>query len=633
VVHPAHIEIVVMSREPNPVAQGPLEGPEPLHGATPAALHEAGLKHLMEGRPLEAQVCCQQALAIQGDHAATLHLMGLLALQAGQHDHAVEWLTRAIRQDPRTDFLTTLGVTLKQMGRLDEALKVFDKAVQLKPDDAELWKHLAGALLALNRSAEALLAYQHALHLDPRHWEAAYQSGLILHRMERFEEALAQLDRCVALRGDHVPTLQMHARALRSLKRYEECLADNMRAYALDAADAFTCNNIGDALQLLGRHEEGLAWFDKALLLRPETAEIFYNKGFALHQLHRHDEAIAAFERAVALDPSHTRAAYDLSHLLLVTGNLGAGFAAREVRWKLPDFSQNYPKLSQPKWLGEAPIDGKTLLICADEGLGDTIQFARYLPLLAARGAKVILVVHEALQPLLSRTPGVAECLPFSAELPPFDLHCPMMSLPLALHTTLATIPPAQYLPPLADERIARWRDRLSRHDSLRVGLVWSGNPNYRNDHNRSLPLRTLAPLFDLDATFVSLQKDPRAEDAAFLREHPDIVDLTAELTDFIETAALVSCLDLVISVDTGVAHLAGTLARPTWILLPYVNDWRWLSDREDSPWYPTVRLFRQDSERDYVGVIARMRDELLGMISTFAECKDQASRPMPPAG
>jgi tetratricopeptide (TPR) repeat protein len=603
-----------MSREPKPSHEP--TGQDVAQDATPAVLHEAGLKHLMEGRPLEAQVCCQQALAIQHDHADALHLMGLLSLQGGQHDHAVEWLTRAIRQDPRTDYLTTLGIALKQMGRLDEALRVFDKAVQLKPDDAELWKHLGGMLLALDRSAEALLAYQHALHLAPEHWEAAYQSGLILHRVERFEEALAQLDRCVALRGDHVPTLQLHARALRSLKRYEECLADNMRAYALDGTDAFTCNNIGDALQLLGRHDEGLGWFDKGLELRPDSAEIFYNKGFALHQMHRHSEAIVAFEQAVALDPGHARAAYDLAHLLLVTGNLEAGFAAREVRWKLPEFSQNYPKLSQPKWLGEVPIDGKTLLICADEGLGDTIQFARYVPLLAERGARVVLVVHEALRPLLSRTPGVSECLPFSAECPPFDLHCPMMSLPLAMRTTLETVPPAQYLPPLAGERVARWRHRPGRHDRPRIGLVWSGNPNYRNDANRSMPLRELAPLFDLDATFVSLQKDLRPDDAAVLRERRDIIDLTAELTDFVETAALVSCLDLVISVDTGVAHLSGTLGRPTWILLPYVNDWRWLTDRDDSPWYPTVRLFRQDAQRDYAVVIARLRDELERMIS-----------------
>ena len=611
-----------MNSEPKPAAQSSRtdQGTQP--SATPAELYEAGFKHLKEGRPLEAQVCCRKALALQGDHPDTLHLMGLLSLHGGQHDHAVEWLTHAIRQDPRPDYLSTLGNALKQMGRIAEALKVFDKAVQLKPDDAELWKCLAGALLALDRSAEALLAYQHALHLDPKHWEAAYQSGLILHRMERFEEALAQLDRCVALRGDHVPTLQMHARVLRSLKRYEECLADSMRAYALDAFDAFTCNNIGDALQMLGRHEQGLAWFDTALKLQPGSAEIFYNKGIALHQLHRHNEAIGAYERAVALDPGHALAAYDLSYLLLVTGHLEAGFAAREARWKLPAFSQNYPKLSQAKWLGEAPIDGKTLLICADEGLGDTIQFARYVPLLAARGARVILVVHEALRALLSRAPGVSECLSVSAETPPFDLHCPLMSLPLALRTTIETIPPALCLPPLPAERLDAWRDRLGPRNRLRVGLVWSGNPKYGNDFHRSMPLRMLAPLLDLDATFASLQKDPRPDDAAFLREHLDVIDLTTDLTDFVETAALVSCLDLVISVDTAVAHLAGTLGRPTWILLPYINDWRWLVDRDDSPWYSTARLFRQGAGRDYATVVARVREELATMISAFAPDK-----------
>ncbi len=612
-----------MSREPKPAdepaAQGSATDPTSLPATTPAALHDAGFKHLKEGRPLDAQVCCLQALSIQPEHADTLHLMGLLSLQGGQHDHAVEWLTRAIRKDPRTDYLSTLGITLKQMGRREEALQVFDKAVQLKPVDAELWKHLAGVLLELDRSAEALLAYQHVLQLDPEHLEAAYQSASILHRMERFEEALAQLDRYVGLRSGHVPSLQLRARVLRGLRRYDECLADNMRLHAIDPDDPFTCNNVGDALQFLARYDEGLAWFEKALALLPTSAGIFKNLGFALRRLHRHHEAIAAYEQAVALDPGNVEATYDLSDVLLVTGNFAAGWAAREVRWKMPDFAKKNAQFLQPKWFGRKRIEGTTILVYADEGLGDTIQFVRFVPMLAARGARIVLAVQDPLVPLLSGVPGVSNCVPRSeSPLPAFDLDCPVMSLPLACDARLETIPRENYLPPLPPERIDAWGRRLGPHDRLRIGLVWSGNPNFGNDINRSMPLRMLAPLFDLDATFVSLQKDPRPDDAALLREHPDVLDLTAELTDFVETAALVSCLDLVIGVDTGVAHLAGTLGRPTWILLPYVNDWRWFIDRDDSPWYSSVRLFRQDAARDYALVIGRVREALGRMISAF---------------
>jgi len=253
-----------------------------------------------------------------------------------------------------------------------------------------------------------------------------------------------------------------------------------------------------------------------------------------------------------------------------------------------------------------------------DEGLGDSIQFARYLPMVAARGARVILIVADAVYPLLSEMPGVAECRPLSAGAPEsFDMHCPMCSLPLAFATTLDSIPSdISYLPPPASVRVQAWEDRLGPHDKLRVGLVWSGNPEHANDRNRSLPLQKLLRLLDVDATFVSLQKSPKPADQAILNEHPEILDLASDLMDFSETAALVSCLDLVITVDTSVAHLAAALGRPTWILLPYLPDYRWLLDREDSPWYPTVRLFRQSETRNYETVLDRVRAELLTLIS-----------------
>jgi ADP-heptose:LPS heptosyltransferase len=245
--------------------------------------------------------------------------------------------------------------------------------------------------------------------------------------------------------------------------------------------------------------------------------------------------------------------------------------------------------------------------------------------MLAARGARVILVVERAAQALLSGLAGVSQCLALGDMLPAFDMHCPTCSLPLALGTRLDTIPSAtSYLPLPAESRVQAWENRLGAHDRLRIGLVWSGNPEHGNDHNRSLPLRTLSRILDVDATFVSLQKDPKPADKTVLLERTEIVDLTAHLTDFTETAALVSCLDLVITVDTSVAHLAGALGCPTWVLLPYAPDWRWLLDRDDSPWYPTARLFRQDETRDYASVLDRVRDELLKRVTAFSSGKSR---------
>jgi Glycosyltransferase family 9 (heptosyltransferase) len=346
---------------------------------------------------------------------------------------------------------------------------------------------------------------------------------------------------------------------------------------------------------------------------------VLLSKATMLARLLRLDEALAVCAQVRAIAPGNADAVFLLSELQLLTGDFEAGWIGREARWKTR-VTKGYPNLPQPMWLGDGPVEGKTILVFADEGLGDTIQFARYIPVLAARGARVILWVDDPLVSLLSGLSGVSRLLRSSEPLPDFDLHCPIGSLPLAFQTRLETIPTDVFLPRPAEARVQAWESRLQHRlgprGKLRVGLAWSGNPNHWDDNNRSLQLQKLSPLLDLDVAFVSLQKDPRPDDRKQL-EKTDIVDLTAHLTDLAETAALTSCLDLVISVDTGVAHLASALGRPTWILLPHRPDWRWLLDRDDSPWYSSVRLFRQDEWRDYARVIERVREALRAKLST----------------
>jgi tetratricopeptide (TPR) repeat protein len=582
----------------------------------PAALCASGLAHMRDGRHLEAQLCCQQALGADANHADTLHLMGCLSLHAGQHDHAVAWIARAIRQDPKPEYLASLGTTLQQQGRYEEALGVLDKAVQLRPDQAELWRQLGDILVQLMRYDQALLSFQHVLKLDPRHPDALYKSGALFNQLGRHKEAITHLDLSDKVLPNHGPTLQARAQTLYNLNRLEESQAEGRRAYRLDPDNADTCNNIGAALRALGRYQEALGWFDKALKIRPGLVEALDNKIIALFQLHRFDEVFALYDRTKSLKLDTAITEWNVSLAYLLTGNFEAGWPRHQARLKLP--SASYPRFPQPMWLGAEEIEGKTILVCADEGLGDTIQFVRYVPVLAERGARVVLAVQDPLQRLLSGLSGVSRCVPMSAigALPAFELHCPVSSLPLAFGTRLDTIPSAtSYLPSPASSQRQAWEDRLGPHARLRVGLVWSGSPTHTNDANRSIPLKVLSRIIDVDAAFISLQKDPRPRDRALL-EQTGIVELTTHLSDFAETAALLSCLDLVITVDTSVAHLAGALGCPTWILLPWTPDYRWLLDRDDSPWYPTMRLFRQTASRDYAPVVDRVRSELLTLIS-----------------
>jgi tetratricopeptide (TPR) repeat protein len=589
------------------------------NGAT--ALVQAGIEHLRAGRFLDAQLCGQQAIATDANHAEGLHLMGLLSVHAQQFDAAAEWMARAIRQDPKPQYLFSLGTALRSLGRLEEARQAFEKATQLKPDAADLWRHLGNVLTELNRPEQALRCFQRVQQLSPRDRDASYNCGSLLLLTGRLEEAVACFNSCEAWQPDHWQTLQKRALALYGLGQFEEGLVDINRAHTLNPTQADICNNAAVFYQRLGRYEEALPWFDRALERQPDYPSASTNKAATLTNLHRFTEALAVYADVEARCPDYAEAGWGQALLQLLLGNFADGWAGREVRYRHPDLPIPKFSFAEPIWLGNEPIHGKTILLHVDEGLGDVLQFIRYVPMVAALGARVILVVQGALCTLLSGIPGVAQCVAVgSAPLPPFDMYCPISSLPLAFGTTLDTIPSkTPYLPLPPESRLRAWEAQLGPHDRLRVGLVWSGNPQHKNDHNRSLPLRALSSILACDATFVSLQKDPRPDDRITLSEQTNIVDLTSGLTDFVETSALMSCLDLVITVDTSMAHLAGALGRPTWILLPYTPDFRWLLDRDDSPWYPTARLFRQSERRDYAEVLDRVRAELSAEIVAWS--------------
>jgi hypothetical protein len=300
--------------------------------------------------------------------------------------------------------------------------------------------------------------------------------------------------------------------------------------------------------------------------------------------------------------------------LRLLTGSFARGWQEYEWRWKYETLASAKRKFQQPVWRGEA-IDGKTILLHSEQGLGDAIQFCRYAPLVAARGARVILEVDKRLGDLMASLAGVSQVVTAGETLPDFDLHCPLLSLPLAFDTDLETIPAETAYLRAPPNKQAEWGARLGAKHSCRVGLAWSGNAAHKRDELRSIELNALLPLLNTGATIVSIQKDLRPADATVLGGHRDIVQIAERLADFSDTAALVSNLDLVITVDTSIAHLAGALGRPVWVLLPYLPDWRWLLDRDTSPWYPTARLFRQDQTRSWDRVIQNVREALLKFV------------------
>jgi hypothetical protein len=432
------------------------------------------------------------------------------------------------------------------------------------------------------------------------HWkESQALCEAILARDPRHFYALHLLSALAARRGE-----------------WEECVRLATRALAVDPDHVEVLGNRGAALRMLDRYDEALADYERAMALAPGAADILNNRGVALAALNRHGEALASYDRALALKPEYARARFNRALSHLVMGDFARGWPDHEARWTGSDTQGTARSFPQPPLTDLAAVRGKTVLLHAEQGLGDMIQYVRYVPLLKARGATVILEVHGPLKEMMSGVEGVDRAFALEENLPPFDFHCAVVSLPLVFATRLDSIPArVPYLRALP-EYVERWRARLGEPTRPRVGLAWSGSTTLRNDRHRSISLTRLAPLLREDCTFVALQKDIRAADREAL-EGSGMLHFEDELADFRDTAALASLLDVVVSVDTSIAHLAGALGKPLWLLLPFSPDWRWLLDREDSPWYPTASLFRQPRIGDWDSVVSRVASRVRGLART----------------
>jgi tetratricopeptide (TPR) repeat protein len=569
--------------------------------------------------PRQIDALLQQAVALQ---------------QNGALAEAEELYRELLAARPRHfDALQLLGALMLQQGRLDEGAAQLQRALEIDAKQPALHSNLSYALNALQRPAEALASANRALALQPRFADALNNHGTALASLERARDALTSFDKTLELAPEMASAWNNRACALRDLNQPQDALASCERALALQPAYAEAWSNRANALSDLDLAADARASYQKALAIAPSFADGWNNLGLTLIDLGEHEAALAAFERALELKPGCVEYRWNRSNGLLRMGRLAEAWPEYEVRWQRRWIGARPRDFAQPLWLGDVPLEGKTILLHAEQGLGDTLQFCRYATQVAQLGATVLLEVPAPLTRLLQSLAGVTQVIEEGTPLPHFDCHCPLLSLPLALRTTLQSIPaPTPYLHASAAD-LAQWRQRIGPHEpgTLRVGLVWAGGDRphvpelRRTDRRRSLQLETFAPLLNVPhVRFYSLQKGDAAQQAIWLNaqrpESPRIIDFTNEIADFADTAALVEALDLVISVDTSTAHLAGALGKPVWIPNRIDTCWRWLLERDDSPWYPSVTLFRQRTLGQWDDVIAAMANALAHHAQTFAK-------------
>ena len=540
--------------------------------------------------------------------------LGVLALQAGQIQPGVDQIAKAAAIDPQFALAHYyLGNGLRTLQRPQEALASYERAIGLQPDFAEAHYNRADVLSDLERPADALAGYDRAIALKPDFAEAHCNRGLVLRTLKRPGDALASYDRAIALNPAFAQAHHNRGNVMMDLKQPIEALASFDRAIALQPGFADAHINRGLALMELKRPAEALTAFDLAIERQPDLAEAHLNRGLALTELKRLEEALASFDRAIALKPGFIPALWNKSHALLLLGRFEEGWRLHEYRKHLPEpiASRTY---AQPAWLGVEEIKGKTLLIESEQGFGDVIQFSRYAHLAQVRGAKVILSVRSRLVRLMKSLEPPVEIVDSGAPPPPFDVHIPLLSMPLAFGTGIGNIPAVIPYLRAEPDRVEKWRAKIGTH-GFRIGICWQGS-TLGATQGKPFAVTEFRAIGQIpNVRLISLQKGEGTEQ---LRNLPPGMavenlgeDFDAGAHAFVDTAAVMESLDLVITTDTSVAHLAGALGRPAWVALKYVPDWRWLLGRADSPWYPTLRLFRQSSYDTWPDVFAAMQARL----------------------
>ena len=560
----------------------------------------------------EAAASFRQALRLASDNAEAHNNLGVVLEEEGKFDEAIASFQKALRTRPDyAEAHYNLGNVLKAQRKLEEAVTSLQQAVRIQPNYPEAYNNLGNALKEQGNLDEAVASYQQALHLQPDYAEAHNNLGAVLKEQDKLDEAAVSFQQALWINPDYAEAHYNLGNTLKEQGKLDEAVVCYRQALQLQPDYAEAHNNLGVVLKAQERLEEAVASFQQALEANPNYAEAYNNLGIARKAQGKLDEAMGYFQQALQIRPHYAEGHFNFSLTRLLMGDCKQGWPEYEWRWKCELSPRQF---SQPMWDGGSPLAGRTILLHAEQGLGDTIQFIRYAPLVKAPDNIVIVECHESLIRLLDNCPGIDRLVAQGCPLPHFDLHTPLMSLPRIFQTDWDSIPadiPYLQSPETDRPEIAAI---LNAHGGKqRIGVVWAGNPSHQNDHNRSCSPSYFRPLAQLpDVALFSIQKGGCSAEMLNASTEIPATDLSRFLEDFADTASAVMALDLVITVDTAAAHLAGALGKPVWVLLPFAPDWRWLLEREDSPWYPTMRLFRQKSLGDWQETFERVAAALL---------------------
>jgi len=583
----------------------------------------AGIKLHQAGLFSEASTIYSNILKEDSANFQVVYLLGLIALQTQDFKSACELIGKAISFDPKNaGYHLNLGNALKGSGQFEAAIASYDKAIKIRPGDAAVYSNRGIALKELKQFELAISSFNLAISIKPDYAEAYSNQGNVLQQLQRFDDAIESYDKAISIKPDYHEAYSNRGNSLRESDRLELAIASCNKAIALKPDFAEAYSNLGNALFESKQLEAALASHNAAIMLNPASARAYSNRGNVLVELKQLDAAIADYDKAISIEPESVEFHLNKSFAHLLSGELEKGWKAYEWRLADPAFIARQP--DRPRWSGQRPLQGQTVLIHSEQGLGDVLQFCRYAKLVEDSGARVLLEVPRHLRGLLQELAGVSELLAEGNPRPAFDLQCPLLSLPMAFATTLENVPrPESYLSP-RDDLLAKWTSHIGK-EGFKIGISWQGSTG-KSAAGRSFPVQLFHRISKIPGVrLISLQKNAGVEQLAGLPADfvietlPEDFDSSADA--FLDSAAVMKSLDLMITGDTALGHLAGALGVPTWLALKFVPHWPWMLDRNDSPWYPNHRLFRQKMSGAWDSVF----DEMASALSALPGMNDEA--------
>ncbi|MFQ5455541.1 MAG: tetratricopeptide repeat protein [Nitrospirota bacterium] len=573
------------------------------------------------GRLQEAEEIYRQILNHNPLHEDAMHLLGVIAYQSGSNDMAAELIGKAILINPSIpNFHNNLGNALKSQGKIDEAIQSFKEAIRLKPDYPEAYLNLGNAFKEKGKLDDAIEYYKKTISIKPDFADGYNNLGNLLKEQGKLDDAIEYYKKAISIKPDFAEAFHNLGNLFEKRKNFDEAIEYYKKAISVKPDFARAYNNLGNLLKKQGRVDKAVEYYQKAVELNPDFAEAYYNLANAPEDQGKLDGVVEYYKKAIGVKPGFAEAHFNRGIALLLMGNFEEGWAEYEWRFRTEEIARQigYNDFGIPRWDGSA-LNSKTILISSEQGFGDTIQFIRYMPLVKEKGGKVIFESPKEVRQLIEGFHGIDQIVewPVSKNRDiKFDTYIPLLSLPGIFRTTVDTIIAEVPYLRANPELVKKWHKEIHCKE-LKVGLVWAGNPVHKNDHNRSCKLSDFRPIgFIHGIKLFSLQKGTPADQLSESPENMSIVNIGEQLMDFSDTAAVIQNLDMVISVDTAIVHLAGALGKPVWTLLPFMPDWRWMQNREDSPWYPTMRLFRQPEAGDWKSVIANIREELKRLVN-----------------